>query len=406
MQDDVVPTAGVDWASETHVVSVVSSDGVELERFDVAHTRSGLANLARRLHRADVQRVAIERPDGPVVDVLLAGRFEVTVVPPRQVKALRSRYGSAGHKDDGRDAYVLADTLRTDGHRFRPLSPDSEATVALRAAVRARKDLVATRVRLCNQLRAHLDTVFPGAVGLFRDLDSAISLAFLRRFPSAAKGQWLSVRRLERWLRSQGYSGGKSAEVLFAHIESAPQGPTSSSSTVATLEQITLGYVTSLETIRDQISGLETRIDEQLRQHPDGPIFLSLPGVATLRAAALLAEIGDCRDRYPSADLLASAAGVAPSTRQSGKHHAVVFRWSASKPLRNAVTDFADGSRQVNPWAAHRYQTARAAGKRHPHAVRVLARSWIDVIWRCWHDRVPYDPQSHGALQALQPQPS
>ena len=104
------------------------------------------------------------------------------VISPNQIKNLRSRYGSAGNKDDRFDAFVLADTLRTDRARLRPLIPDSPATTALRALCRARKDLVIHRVRVANQLRAHLNGVYPGPVGLFEDLDSAISLKFLTRF--------------------------------------------------------------------------------------------------------------------------------------------------------------------------------------------------------------------------------
>ena len=80
----------------------------------------------------------------------------------RQIKALRTRYGSAGNKDDRLDAYVLADTLRTDGHRWRPLREDHPETTAQRAMCRARKDLVETRVQVMNQLRANLELAFPG----------------------------------------------------------------------------------------------------------------------------------------------------------------------------------------------------------------------------------------------------
>src|SRR5690606_24378469 len=145
-----------------------------------------------RLNGTGVRRAAIERPDGPVVDALLEAGFEVVVVASRSVKALRVRYGSAGNKSDRTDAYVLADCLRTDGHRWASLQPDSPATATLRSHVRARKDLVEHRVAVANQLRAHLKVVFPGPVGLFSDLDSPTSLAFLRRFPSAGKAAWLS----------------------------------------------------------------------------------------------------------------------------------------------------------------------------------------------------------------------
>ena len=74
------------------------------------------------------------------------------------------------------------------------------------------------------------------------------------------------------------------------------------------------------------------------------------------------------------------------------------FRYAADAKLRRALTDFADDSRHANPWAADIYARARARGMRHPHAVRVLARAWTAVIWRCWQDHVPYDPARHGAL--------
>ena len=92
---------------------------------------------------------------------------------------------------------------------------------------------------------------------------------------------------------------------------------------------------------------------------------------------------------------------MAPSTRQSGQHHAVSFRWACDKPLREALTDFAADSRFDNPWAADTYDQARKRGKRHPHAVRILARAWVYVIWRCWQDGVAYDPERHHALQRI-----
>ncbi|HET6691119.1 MAG TPA: hypothetical protein VFG74_09655, partial [Miltoncostaeaceae bacterium] len=77
------------------------------------------------------------------------------------------------------------------------------------------------------------------------------------------------------------------------------------------------------------------------------------------------------------------------------------FRWAADKKLRDALIDFAGDSRHANPWAADLYAKARARGTTNPHAERILARSWAAVIWRCWQDRTPYDPERHGALQRL-----
>jgi transposase len=120
-----------------------------------------------------------------------------------------------------------------------------------------------------------------------------------------------------------------------------------------------------------------------------------------VRAAALLSEIGDVRARFPNEEALAALAGVAPVTRASGTRRQVGFRWACDKKLRNAVIDFADDSRHASPWAAHVYAQALGRTRRHPHAVRILARAWIRVIWRTWQDGLAYDPSKHGGAVRL-----
>jgi transposase len=381
MHDSTVAYGGVDWATDAHAVCVVDDRGEVIVEFDVTHSAEGLAELCRRVENAGAQRVAIERPDGPVVDALLAAGLEVVVVSSRSVKALRERYGTSGNKSDRTDAYVLADCLRTDGHRWRSLEPDSPATVTLRSHVRARKDLVETRVAVANQLRAHLRIVFPGAVGLFQDIDSPISLRFLERFPSATRAAWLSEKRFGAWLRANSYCGRKTPAELHTRLTAAPAGIAGDQGDAR--GTITAAYVTILKSLRTQIDELTRRLDELLDAHPDAVIFRSLPRCATVRAATLLAEIGDCRARFPDAESLSCLAGVAPSTRASGRHRAVTFRFSSDKKLRDALCDFAGDSWRGNAWAKARYRQLRANGKTHPHAERILARSWAHIIWRC-----------------------
>src|ERR1700730_17217556 len=392
-------TGGVDWARDDHAVSIVDHRGREIVRSTVEHNAAGLRDLLAVLERAGVREVAIERPDGPVVDTLLDAGVTVVVISPNQLKNLRSRYGSAGNKGDRFDAFVLADTLRTDRARLRPLTPDSPATAALKATCRARKDLVAHRVAVANQLREHLKRVFPGAVGLFADLDSPISLKFLRRFDSQDRADWLSTKRLGAWVASVGYCGRVDPAVLHARLTTAPRGATGDEATAAA--HITRALLATLDTLLEQLKALTEAISEALDTHTDAHIFTSLPRSGTVRAARLLAEIGDCRARFPTPESLACLAGVAPSTRQSGKMRAVGFRWACDKQLRDAVTDFAGDSRHANVWAADLYSRAIARGHDHPHAVRILARAWLYIIWRCWHDGVAYDPTKHRALQAF-----
>jgi len=392
-------TCGIDWARDDHAVSVVNARGREICRRSVEHSAAGLRELLAVLARNGAREAAIERTDGPVVDALLSAGITVVVISPNQIKNLRGRYGSAGNKDDRFDAYVLADTLRTDRARLASLTPDSPATVALRRACRARKDLVSHRVGLASQLRAHLRNAFPGAVGLFAEIDSPISLRFLARFTTQDRADWLSPRRLAAWLASTGYSGRTDPAVLHARLAAAPRGATGEDGTAQACVTAALHAV--LTTLADQIKALSGQIGEQLARHADAHIFTSLPRSGTVRAARLLAEIGDCRARFPTPEALACLAGAAPSTRKSGQMRSVSFRWSCDKQLRDAVTDFAGDSRHASPWAADLYQRARARGHDHPHAVRILARAWLFIIWHCWQDGTAYNPAQHNALQRL-----
>lgn len=390
---------GIDWSWERHAACVVEDTGAVVERFDVAHDGQGLAELVRRMRRAGVARVAIERGDGPVVEALLAGGLEVVVISSRQVTALRLRYGSAGNKDDRFDAFVLADVLRSDGHRLASLHPDTPATQGLKALVRARKDLIGHRIAMANQLRANLLSAFPGAVGLFAAIDSPISLAFLTRFPTATRAAWLSDLRMAAWLRAAGYCGRQSPAQLMAHLRTAPtglSGPAEDGCAVVTAQ-----LTAALLDLRARITALDEAITEAMTLHHDAAVFTSLPRAGTNRAALLLAEIGDCRARYPDDTALAAAAGVAPSTRSSGKKHHVAFRHACDKQLREALIDFAADSRHASAWAADIYDRARARGARHPHAVRILARAWCRVIYRCWVQNTPYDTTAHGGAQRL-----
>lgn len=107
-------TAGLDWATSDQAVAVVNDNGTVIEQYLFDVGGAGLRELDTRLHRAGVAEVAIERGDGQVVDALLAAGLTVVVISPNQGHNLRGRYGSAGNKDDRFDAFVLADTPRTD----------------------------------------------------------------------------------------------------------------------------------------------------------------------------------------------------------------------------------------------------------------------------------------------------
>ena len=392
--------AGIDWASKSHAICVVDDQGVIKVRFEIANTGKTFTGLVKRLTRLGVEGIAIERCDGPLVEALLEAGLRVVVITPRQVKGLRSRYTGSGAKSDAGDAYLLADVLRTDGHRLTALTQDSEATQVLRSLSRTRKQLVESRVGLVNQLHAELERCFPGAIGLFARLDSDVAVAFLRRYPTQHAASRLTQARFAAFLRRISYCGRKPVEDLHARVSQAPPAGLSAAEAEGRAVCV-LALLRTIETTRREERELEAEIIERLDAHADAHIFTSLPKAGHgVRAALLLAEIGDVRARFPDEESLAALAGVAPVTKASGKLHTVGFRWAADKKLRNALIDFADDSRHASPWAAKVYNDATARGKRHPHAVRILARAWVRVIWRCWQDGAAYNPQLHrGAMQ-------
>jgi transposase len=213
------------------------------------------------------------------------------------------------------------------------------------------------------------------------------------------RAHWLSDKRLAAWLKGAGYSGRTSPADLYQRLIAAPRGATGQAG--AASAQVTRALAAVLASLNTQIKALEAQIAAQLAEHADGHMFTSLPRSGTVRAARLLTEIGDCRARFPDLEALICLVGAAPSTRQSGEHKTVTFRWAVSKQLRDAVCDFADGSRHASPWAAQIYNAAIARGKGHPHAVRILARAWQYVLWNCWHNGAAYDPARHRGLQHL-----
>ena len=394
---------GVDWGSGAHAVCVIDAKGMVLDRFEVSHDRAGLAVLVTRLQKhgaLDVIPIAIERPSGLLVDALVEAGFVVTPIHPNAVKACRPRYRAVAAKSDPGDAFILADILRTDGHRLRPLAPQSDAIKALRGLVRGRDDLVGTKVALAHQLTALLESFWPGAARIFSALASPIALAFLERYPTPEAAARLGPKRLAGFLAQHRYSGRRSPEALLERLRSAPEGGAGEAEGQAKGELV-CALARTLQTLVAEIAKLSRRIEHAIAALPDGRIVMSFPRAGTICAAQILAELGDVRARFPSEHQLAAEAGVAPVTYQSGKSRGVGWRWACNKRLRAALTCMADNSRHQSPWAADVYRRARARGCDHPHAIRILARAWARVLWRAWTDRVPYDPGQHRGAQAF-----
>jgi transposase len=400
---DALFFTGIDWAAETHAVCVLNAGGKIAAEFVIEHSADGIAMLIRRLAKhgvAGMMPVAIERPDGRLVDLLLEAGHPVVPVKPNAIKTWRDGEVLSGAKSDAGDAAVIAEYLRLRAHKLKAAAPYSDQTKALRAIVRARGDLVEMRVAATNQLSALLDAHWPGARVIFADVESPVSLEFLTRYPTPAAAAHLGEKRMTAFCVKHGYCGRRTAAQLLARLRHAPAGATGEALTEG-LRDAVLAAVGVLTALNASVKNLDRSAAAHLGEHPDGAIFTSLPRSGQVNAAQVLAEWGDARPAYEHPDSVAALAGVTPVTNQSGKHRGVHFRWACNKRFRTAITTFADNSRHASPWAAKIYNDARASGKDHPHAVRILARAWIRVIWRCWIDGVPYNPAKHRAAATL-----
>jgi len=257
--------------------------------------------------------VAIERPSGLLVDTLVDADFTVVPIHPNAVKASRPRYRSHGGKSDASDAYVLADLLRTDGHRFKALTPQSDEIRALRALVRGRDDLVATRVHLANQLRTLLESFWPGAAAVFADIDSPIALAFIERYPTPQSASRLGPKRMAAFCAQHAYCGRRSPDDLLARLQEAPSA-VSAETEMEAKGELARCVARTLTRLVEQLRLLSSRIEHLVASLDDGRILMSFP-----RAGRICAAHGTSRENILQTsarlrDLVANGVAVIDGT--------------------------------------------------------------------------------------------
>ena len=372
---------GWDWGSTRHGVCVIDEDGVIVRRWLIEHTDDDLSRLFKELDEvADAKAlpIAIERGEGLMVGLIADAGHPVLMVEPSAFKAARPRWGSAGAKSDLGDAFMLADYARTDGHRLRRVEPVEAATRELGALVRTRTSLVEARTAASNQLWAILAEHWPGAGALFQKLISPIALAFLSDYPTPQSAGMLGEGRMSRFCRRHGYRGGKSPVQLVERLRSAPVSADPIAPLVLTA--IVSASVAQIRVLNTEIAQIDRELDTALAAHPKTGVLKTLPRVGKVSLAQLIAEIGPLLERCDNPEQVAAMCGAVPVTRASGKTRTVGFRYAANKPARVAITGFADNSRHSSAWAGDTYRRARARGARHPHAVRIVARGWIDDL--------------------------
>ncbi len=398
---------GWDWASETHDITVMDAEGGVVDRWSVRHDAAGIDAALTRLGthgRPEDLPVAIETTSGLVVDRLVAGGHRVVPIHPNAFNAARPRWGASRAKSDPGDSFKLADYLRTDGHRLRRLEPLDPATAELQALSRLRDDHVEAKVAATNQLASLLGRHWPGAATIFARLDSEIALAFLDDYPTPAAAVRLGDARMKMFCRRHSYCGRRSPAELLERLRSAPE-PIQALAP-ETLAELVRAQVRLLRSLLRIIADLDRAMGAALLEHTKAQLLAPMPRIGEVNLAQIVAEVGPILDRAIDVEHACAEVAASPVTKESGKGRAVNFRWATNTRARQALSTFADNSRHSSPWAAQLYADARRRGKRHPHAIRILMRAWLRVMWACWHSGTAYGTVNHGAERRLAEQNS
>jgi len=390
--------AALDWAKDHHDVVVVDRVGTIVADFHFEHTAKGWEEFGQKMQPFGKCPLTIETSAGMAVDQLLQRDYPLYPINPLAAKEYRKRKAPSGNKTDRHDAWSLADALRLDGHTWRQLLAQDEATATLRLLCRDEIALIENRTALVNQLQAALVEYYPLALESFEDWAKPPAWAFVKAFPTpaalsaAGKRKWQSflharklwrpetaTERLERWACGQ-------------QLNASP-------AVVRAKSLLALSLVNVLESLQRQIQQYRSRITEAFTQHPDQDIFGSLPGAKETLAPRLLSLIGSRREVFPEADSLLCQAGVSPVAYQSGKLRKAHIRFVCDHFLRHTVHLWADASRKTCAWAQAYYQAKRDNGHNHASALRCLGKRWLKLLWRMWQDHTAYDENKH--LNAL-----
>jgi transposase len=400
--------AGIDWGSVKHRVCLISRDGQIMAERWIEHTGDSLAELAAwlRQHTSDspsLLAAAIEIPRGAIVETLLEHGFTVFSINPKQLDRFRDRYSPAGAKDDRRDAFVLADALRTDMHCFRSVKLDEPTMIRLRELSRLDDELAQEQNRAVNRLREQFHRFFPQLLQLSECADEPWLWALFELAPSPLGAARLTEAKVARLLQQHRIRRLTAAQVR-AVLKTKPLTLAPGAAEAAAEHALLL--LPRLRLLHQQRADLGRRINavldqlatpaEDKHEHRDAAILLSLPGLGRKIAATMLSEASQAiADRDYHA--LRCYSGAAPITRQSGKKKIVLMRRGINQRLRNALYHWARVSVVFDPESKKRYAAMRACGHSHGRALRGMADRWLKTLTSMLTTRTLYEAQRRAA---------
>jgi len=300
----------------------------------------------------------------------------------------RARQGTAGgeNKSDPRDAAVIADLTRR--RDLRAVEAEAELDAEIRLLVGRRRELVVDQTRRIARLRDLLASIHPGLEAVV-DPTQKGSQRLLMRYVAPAEIRRAGRRRLIDHIAKAGRLPRAHVEQLADRALAAAKAQT----VALPAEGVAAGLVRELAgeawAARERITALDAEIEVALTRHPDAALIRSLPGMGATLTAEFIAEAGGV-ERFPTADRLAAAAGLAPVLKQSGKVRYLQRANGGNKALKRVFFQSAFCS-LGHPASRAFYSRKRSEGKRHHQAVIALARRRVDVLHAMLRNRTPYE---------------
>lgn len=403
-------TIGLDWADQKHDLWIQPEGSQKCEHKVLEHTPEALhtwvAKARERFQNGPIA-FAVETSRGPIISALMAYDFIVLYpVNPKALKDYRGAFAVSGAKDDRTDAQLLEELVRLHRDRLRPLKPDNELTRKLGGFTENRRTLVDQRTRLINQMHATLKTYYPLAEELIGgELNTLMAAEFLARWPDLTSLQAAKTQTIRELFYKHNSRSQKRMEARLQSIKNA-RPLTTDQALIQPATALVLALVGMLKAIHKALIGFDKAIQNIMDQHPDAPIFRSLPGAGPALAPRLLVAFGTQRDRFNSAQEVAQFYGIAPVVVQSGNSRAVHIRRRCPKFGRQTFHENAGCAFKTEPWARCYYQQQRQKHQdKHHQACRALAYKLIRIYFACWKNRTQYDSEKYLAALKLNGSP-
>lgn len=397
--EQVTVWVGLDVGKESHFAQVLDNDGERIFSRAVGNDQADIEAVIDRAARHGVPGLAIDQP-GSIAQLILAvaaaREVPVAYIPGLVMRRAADLYPGEA-KTDRRDAFIIADTARTRRKRVHWVDTAPDGLLAqLRVLNGFDADLAADQTRLTNRLRDALAGISPAlerALGSrlhqpgVRDLLAACpTLTALR----AAGPEQVRAAVAARSPRLAGRMTDAVVKALAAQDVTVP-GEAATGRVIAELAG-------ELDRVFARRDALEKEIEEAFLAHPFGEILLSLPGIGPRTGARILAEIGD-GSSFANGGKLASYAGIAPVSRQSGTSLNGEGRSRrGNHRLKNAMF-LAAFCALRDPASRAYYDRKIAEGKKHNAALICLARRRCDVILAMLRNREPYQPDRSKAAR-------